>query len=161
MREILFRGKRLLNREWVYGFYISKIDPILDISGCFIVAQHDKESFVTWYKVDPDTAGQYTGLTDKNGVKIFKGDIVKAGGLDGDYWFEVRYGICGGTQNVLHEVGYMGFYLELASKATKECSSFGLRNDIVYWVKKKEGVEVIGNIHDNPELLEGGSDETD
>ncbi len=77
MREILFHGKRLDNGEWVNGCCVIKNDPILDISYCFILAQHDKDSFVTWHKVDPSTVGQYTGLTDKYDVKIFRGDIVK------------------------------------------------------------------------------------
>ncbi len=168
-REILFRGKRKDSGEWIYGnLMIDTADCQLKAEGkCFCPHDGSYAEIYHWLEglheydgdeVVPDTIGQYTGLTDKNGKKIFEGDIVKTEILDGDDWFDVRYGICGGTKNVLHEVGYIGFYLQPASKAAKEYSSVGLRNDIVYWIKKEEGVEVIGNIHDNPELLEGGGE---
>lgn len=81
MREILFRGKRTDNGEWVYGYYacIGKHHYILtgklNLIGT-VNFQH--------YLVIPETVGQYTGLTDKNGVKIFEGDIL-GGYLDDNY----------------------------------------------------------------------------
>ena len=71
-REVLFRGKRTDNGEWVYGYLIGNnviVGEIVDF---------DEEYFTTefWYKVDPETVGQFTGLTDKNGTKIFDGYIV-------------------------------------------------------------------------------------
>lgn len=132
MREILFRGKRLDNSEWVYGFLVYKKDPVLGLTYCFIVAQHDKESFVTWYKVDPATIGQYTGLMDKNGNRIFEGDILEGRDFDA----EDGYGVVewdDGAWEVISEGNWLGTFHD-------NYNGFEL--------------EVIGNIHDNLELFE-------
>lgn len=117
MREILFRGKRVDTKEWVYGYVYPGKN-----GGLYIVTTHGQESF----EIDPETVSQYTGLTDKNGVKIFEGDILKS------------------EQN---RIGYIGaVYYE-------DCQWFGSKDYLGYAVAYS-GAKVIGNIHDNPELLE-------
>ena len=72
MREILFRGKRLYNGEWVYGDLLTK-----DKNGNYCPRIKNSESYPFSFQVDPATVGQYIGLTDKNGNKIFEGDILR------------------------------------------------------------------------------------
>ena len=72
MREILFKGKSLLSGEWVEGYYIGPIG-VLDVHE--ICDIHDITG--TRVEVDPSTVCQYTGMTDKNGTKIFEGDIIQ------------------------------------------------------------------------------------
>ena len=73
-REILFRGKRADNGEWIYGYLIGNnviVGEVVDFDDDYFNTQF-------WYKVDPETVGQFTGLTDKNGTKVFEGGIIKA-----------------------------------------------------------------------------------
>ena len=136
MREILFHGKRADNGEWVEGFYLytnENTQPvIIDMECCSNV-------------IIPETVGQYTGLTDRNGRKIFEGDIVKCTDTINDFEFNavVEFGNPNGEYN-------WGYQLKFISG---EESNF----DILCWVDMKETgayIEIIGNIHDNPELLE-------
>ena len=128
MREILFRGKRTHGDEWVVGSL--RIDKF----------ENDKEYLcceINQCDVYPETVGQYTGLTDKNGKKIFEGDIV-AGALS---WLEHKKN---GT--VAFRDGSFGL-LWYRGEA-EQFNAFTSMCNIEY--------EVIGNIHDNPELLNGG-----
>ena len=143
IREVIFRGKRTDNGEWIEGFYsaeeynpyIGKIEyiPRIQIIGkCVSLG------------VIPETVGQFTGLTDKNGVKIFEGDIVKCTDTINDFEFNavVEFGNPNGEYN-------WGYQLKFISG---EDSNF----DILCWVDMEETgafIEVIGNIHDNPELV--------
>ena len=140
MREILFRGKRINTGEWLEGCAVKKIDPLLGISYWYIVRNELSdggmlESVASWYKVDPATVGQYTGLKDRNGKRIFEGDIVR-------YYSTYREEFTG--ENCVVEYGVYN------------CSCC----DGVYgWefkggdIRIDECYEIIGNIHDNPELL--------
>ena len=132
MREILFRGK-ITQDEWVYGFYEN------------VKLEEATINYVNGKIVSSKTVGQYTGLTDKNGKKIFEGDIIRAITLDtGSEEIAV---VCFG--NFIDENNgdeYIGFYIEFdgikttaTQLAMKEC---------------KNRIEIIGNIFDNPELLE-------
>lgn len=156
-REILFRGKRLDNGEWIYGTPATFINysgaPYTAIIPIYILAN----DLAGLKSVDPATVGPYTGLTDKNGVKIFEGDIFRINEKFFTDTFVVRYGHCGGVQNVEHEVGYVGFYAEPAGHDAAKFLSFGIRTDILYWLNRYK-TEVIGNIHDNQEFLEVQND---
>lgn len=149
MREILFRGKRLNGDGWAYGdlsYHVQDYGEVYVFPG-------DGYDSPDCYEVDPATVGQYTGLTDKNGVKIFEGDIVSAENKfcnEETYRFIVKFGVCGGTENADHPVGYPCFFFE--ETRYKYPHAFMMRTDPVYFLNAY-GCEVIGNIYDNHELL--------
>ena len=134
MREILFRGKTEFN-TWVTG-------SLIQVSNyCCILSEDNGENYNYPYldgelgtidgmatPIQPETIGQYTGLTDKNGTKIFEGDIIKIGN-------KIRFVFFGAAAYRHTNFG------EYASDLT---------------IKDANNCEVIGNIHDNLELLKGG-----
>lgn len=138
-REILFKGKRKDNGEWIQGFLFCVWNEVYILWGT-------TNGVPDMVEVIPETVCEYTGLTDKNGKKIFEGDIVRAD----DYVFFIQYGKCGGVQNA-NNYGYMGFYLEPLSEKTKYSAYYGLRNDICYFTN----INVISNIYGNPGFMEG------
>ena len=122
MREILFRGKRKSDGKWWEG-YLTVV-----FQHTYIEKANENEAFR--FVVDPETVGQFTGLTDKNGKRIFEGDIV-----------EVNYDAYPSERG---EVFFRNGSFRL-KKVSEVLSLYGF----LWWC------EVIGNIHDNPELLEG------
>ena len=132
MREILFKAKRKDNGEWVEGGYFS--EPYTEKK--FIICWNSFGlGFNEFIEVEPDTICQYTGLTDKNGKRIWENDIVSA-------WSEGRNAI----GKVIRRVD--GLYIMYPAYQKKEF--WGLYPN----KNGKTTVEVIGNIFDNAELLE-------
>ena len=135
MREMLFRGKAKAiagcpynngkpDGEWVFGYVFSDL-------GAMKIRQYETDRpECNDYEVDPETVGQYTGLTDKNGIKIFEGDIV-------DY---ISSDVIGNPKTGTIIVEDMTDY------------------DTLIYLNHSEELQIIGNIHDNPELLKGGED---
>lgn len=151
MRDILFRGKRQDNGEWVEGYYI-KAKWYLDGKEMHIIFPLDVAIFphteVSEYEeIIPKTIGQYTGLTDKNGKKIFEGDIFH---LDDEV---VAVVIFQNGSFRLEEYGLTGTFTE---SGFDECGGGWDVIDCspIDWYTIND-MEVIGNIHDNPELLGG------
>ena len=130
MREILFRAKRIGNGEWIEGNVLQCDDGDCYIATSFLVGARDEPLLVAAYEVDPETLCQYTGLTDKNGKRIWENDIVNCGTNLRVSWHTFK------ASWVLSKKGWM--YNHFFGEAVEP-----------------EDVEVIGNIFDHPKLLEG------
>lgn len=140
MREILFRAKRKNNRGWICGSFVKKVSGVYIISesitGC--IADY------TEHEVDPETVCQYTGLTDKNGRKIFEGDIVNCSERRGAaFWrCKVQWNEARARFDVINADCAFPMCLD-------DCRGTISINGSDY--------EVISNIFDNPELVESNS----
>lgn len=129
-REIKFRGKCTDNGEWVAGSLLQD-----DYGNCMIVGFIDHHE--QWYSVSPETVGQFTGLRDRNGEDIYEGDILHIG-----------------RSKKSKPVAY-----------SNEYAAFGIQypdRDFFLFAHDLQDIsetcyEVIGNIHDNPELMKGGA----
>lgn len=144
MGEILFRGKSIEDNNWVYGDLIREKKSFGKI--CTRIYKTTNNG---WELIDVDskTVGRYTGLTDKNGNKIFEGDILKLilESKESDIPVIVKYGQYIEADS-LDDSKYLGWYLDIKNK----CVSILLgENDGI-----ELEFEVAGNIFDNPELLE-------
>lgn len=159
MREILFRGKRVDNSKWVTGSYFKhnplmvcfseeeKLDKHLIVfDGC---CDWGFEPPIECVEVLPETIGQFTGLTDKNGKKIFEGDIIRATTLDTG---TEQKAVVGFDSFIDENNGdeYIGFYIQFEGCKTTITQ--------LQMEEVKDKFEVIGNIHDNSELLEINND---
>lgn len=139
MREILFRAKRRDNGEWVEGLLWKKK---YKSNKLFISCFPDEDDYEEVYVVEPETVCQFTGMTDEKGVKIFEGNIVAFTRVNALGW-------------ITHRVGEVRYYDELPIFYIMATTG-----DAWDWVECGN-IKVIGNIFDNPELLEGDmSDET-
>lgn len=141
MRDILFRGKRVDNGEWVEGFYYA------ECGGFYIIEDRQKESQLNRnlpYLVHPETVGQFAGLTDKNRVKIFEGDIVRV------------YEDCGGDiktwENIVcFKSGCFSLYNPDCCEVCR--NGLGITCHLDEAICMGDGCEVLCNIHDNKDLL--------
>lgn len=135
MRELLFRGRRVDNADWVYGNYLA-----VNYAAPVIITDADMEDnscldIDDYYHVEASTVGQYTGLKDKKGKRIFEGDIIHHEKAYGEILFGEYESKAGGSE--------IGFYI----KWHDQIYDGYYRNDIKYWID--EGAFVVGNIHDN------------
>ena len=159
MREILFRGqtRRLGEKVWMNGEKVPSnwaYGGICQGKGAFSIIygsmDSELESPTEKHVIYTDTIGQYTGLTDKNGKKIFDGDIIKQtfhlNGFERDVLSVIEYGISYAYSNVC------GVCERFSDGSGIAMLSVGDQTGVVF-------CEVIGNIHDNPELLIGGKKE--
>jgi len=134
-RDILFRGKSPKG-HWVYGM------PSYDLKYIFNDSNYDSHD---QFEIIPETIGQFTGLTDKNGVKIFEGDIVRWDDKSrGQYW---RVGAIEWVKSHYRIAAY-SFESKRPNDRWHSTFNFGC------FAYEGDGVlEIIGNIHDNPELI--------
>ena len=139
-REILFKAKHILLDKWYEGYYVK-----IGILHYIAVTDEGFENGYRLVEINPDTICQYTGLTDKNGNKIWENDICHYHGPSDDVCV-IRYGEYHDNSRECH----IGFFTDW--------QEFGymFRQDLGFWVAERE-IEVIGNTFDNPELLEGGA----
>ena len=174
MREILFRGKDIDNGKWIYGGYVH----LHKTTYCYAGSDDGNndihrivfERMTDWNlpnkhmmtDVIPETVGQYTGLTDKNGKRIFEGDIVRYNTYDDfDCQSVVKFGEYNqdGSAGEYSASKCIGFYVDVDNFTCPDWCEYG-SNCFSNYLKQQNILEVarycevIGNIHDNPERLE-------
>ena len=176
MRKILFRGKRLDNGDWVEGYLYEHEPPLVGI-----VSEKDEPEASKWFiartgfadwnlprpvelvEVDPSTVGQYTGLKDKNGKRIFEGDLVQYNTFD-DFscCSAVKFGEYDqdGSSGEYTPSVCVGWYVEVCGFTCPDWAE----DDPIFFkdcqkqqnlLEVNEMCEVIGNIHDDIDLLGG------
>ena len=151
MREILFRGKQVGDGEWIEGYVFPQVIDggyaPLCITTEPICANDYSEILGDWAIVDSSTVGQYTGLTDKNGKKIFEGDILQG------FWY------CEGVRAKVVWIDDAATFGILYSFRKSGEETAWLNSSWYKFTSESPCFpEIIGNIYDNPELLGGESD---
>lgn len=146
MREILFRGKEKESGKWIYG----DLRHISDGHGgyilCIVDNTNGRNNDVTGVEVVPETVGQFTGYCDESQHNAFEGDILSyCSGLN---YGVIKYGRYSSPFSIGQDIG---FYVEWVSDRDRNIH----RKDLGYWLSAGTA-EIVGNIHDNPELLEDG-----
>ena len=138
----LHRGKEINTGLWMRGYYVCLHDSKGNVSHRIYNAYAETDCgdfYPDWFEVDPDTVGECTGLRDKNGKLIFEGDIVL-------FKWDKEYDYC-------HFIEFVdGEFLATPALSLENLWSIRICGE-------NEKFTVIGNIHDNPELLKGGEDE--
>ena len=150
-REILFRGKNSDYNEWVYGGAVHQTDYYGDkCDKWFIVDGTHTKDYAIGENIEVlvDTVCQYTGLLDKNGQKIFECDIVRYQFDNDDCPFPNKH-----TEKIIGRIFFSDFRASFSVTAGGNGST-SLNNDLFKYVRNGNRVEIIGNIFDNPELLE-------
>ena len=150
MREYLYRGKRIDRKDpgkWVYGDLLKNCSR-----NDYEIRVNDKTSeyFGNSYGVDPETVGEFTGLTDKNGTRVFEGDIVRFLYTD---WCSKSEKDPRTLEEYLHDIASIGIVVW----NNKDCCFCVQIRDSLWGIDcgKYGYIEVIGNIYDNADLLEG------
>lgn len=142
MCEILFRGKDVDDGKWIYGWYEMYPFERFPVRPCIIPSESAKGGYYEHVEVDPFTVCQYTSLTDKNGAKIFEGDIVEYQ-FDDDY--PVYIGVVAfGKHCINDKIRAFGWFVDVTNENYYKNIS----------LRENDCLRVIGNIHDNLELLE-------
>lgn len=139
MREILFRGKRLRDGKWLEGYYVKILNPFAEDGKPERHFIFDGTPFNQ--EINPKTLGQYTGLNDKNGKKVFEGDVLSIEFHSNGSLFEPSH-TWHENAEVIWAQNHFGWYAKFANE------------ELSLWeYDDSKTIEVIGNIHDNPEML--------
>lgn len=151
MRKILFRAKRLDNGEWVVGYVM-----IHDYNKATIFRQNQVDGSLEGFEVDPETVCQYTGMIDSNGNKIWEYDLIKFEdtGEDG-YEYKEGYEFINIAMVCFSDGRWELDNFAEDEGSMKETMEDGYHSEFIGVFRSSE---VIGNIFDNPELMEGGAE---